>query len=342
MRLLLEYHSNPYQENDEGLTPIDVCKHQDILCLLREGGGEEGGAEGGGEGGGAREDSEEEDVFAPPQERQRGRARDSSLKSGSKGSSRSSADSLSLYGEEGEEDEAGRQQEDEDTNSYHHHQEGGGVVVTPDGGVGGAAAARMISRRMDHITTPKSRPRNALYSDLSSSESEGENLDPPGRGRRSAGRYGGVRKVRYHLAKMGEAKQRLLGKLEETGEATEAGHHISAPEKEGVESKGRGKEEEEGEEPVEGVEPKGRGSEPEGEESEDGGLSEGEKFELEEDQEDVTEREGEGPDDGSEEEETEMEVDKKMSDDPLSHGMFECVRPSKNILLHVGSTLFLS
>lgn len=176
VRLLLEYNSNPYQENDQGLSPIDVCKNPEILCLLRE---ERAPRED------AREESEEEDVFVPKEKKLR--LRDSHLKSGSKGSSRSSVDSF--YEEDG----------GKNVGSSHNVK---GINTTPDG------SGRM-DRKMDH--TPKSRPRNVLYSDLSSSESEEEHSYPPGG-------KSGVHKVRYHLAKMGEAKQKLLGKLEESRE----------------------------------------------------------------------------------------------------------------------------
>ena len=316
---MLEYRSNPFQENDEGLTPIDVCKHPEILQLMREEGEEEEGVSPEGispeeRGGGVREDSEEEeeeeeeDVFAPAQEKQRTRLRDyPSLKSVSKGSSRSSAESLGLYDEE----ETKNQDRAKDTNSYHHHhllhrydQEGGGVVGSPDQEVGGAAAAGIIvssgigSRVAHH--TPKSRPRSSLYSDLStSSESEGENLEPPG------GRSGG-RKVRYHLAKMGEAKQRLLGKLEETGEAESRTHNKEEEsEKEGVESDGRGS----------------KGEEPD----------EAEKIELDkitEEKENLSEEKSkEVKEEDSEHEKEEMEVDhsKSLQDEPTPRGMYVCV-----------------
>ena len=131
-------------------------------------------------------EEEEEDVFAPKEKGTK--MRNSHLKSGSKGSSRSSVESF--Y-----DDEFPREVE----SSYSR-----GEKSTPEARHGG---------RQKLGNTPKSRPRGILYSDLSSSESEGEHLDPSGKV--------GVRKVRYHLAKMGEAKQKLLGKLEESesGEA---------------------------------------------------------------------------------------------------------------------------
>lgn len=170
VKLLLEYHANPYQENDQGLSPIDVCKNPEILSLLKE---ERGGGEG--------EEGEEEDVFAPKEKG--AKIRTSHLKTGSKGGSRSSVESF--Y-----DDEFPR-----DVESSHSH----GGKSTPEARHGG---------RQKLSNTPKSRPRGVLYSDLSSSEGEGEHLDPSGKL--------GVRKVRYHLAKMGEAKQKLLGKLEES------------------------------------------------------------------------------------------------------------------------------
>ena len=86
MQLLLEYHSDPYQENDQGQSPIDVCKHPEILRLLREADASRDE--------GAREESEEEDVFIP-KEKQVARVKSSRVKSGgSKGSSQSSGESL--------------------------------------------------------------------------------------------------------------------------------------------------------------------------------------------------------------------------------------------------------
>ena len=182
VKLLLEYNGDPYLENDQGLTPFDVCKNQEILSLLHQSHAhqqEEGGmAPGGGE-----EESEEEDVFVSKEKSVR--VRDSHLKAGSKGSSRSSADSIL------EEELATRDSER-------------GRGTSPD--------RPAPERNTDN--TPTSRPRSSFYSDLSSSESEGEHHEPPpGAG----GKLGG-RKVRYHLAKMGEAKQKLLGKLDESSE----------------------------------------------------------------------------------------------------------------------------
>lgn len=190
-KLLLEYHGDPYQENDQGLTPIDVCKSPEILALLREGrrpsvGGKEKVKVEREEGDGGREEEEEEeeDVFV----RKAVHVRDSHLKKGSKGSSRSSGDSIC---EEGEEEDGGV--------ARGGRGEADDIVSTP---------TRASDKKMGH--TPKSRPRSALYSDLSSSEGEGDNSEPP--------RKLGGRKVRYQLAKVGEAKQRFLGKLEESGE----------------------------------------------------------------------------------------------------------------------------
>lgn len=200
MQLLLDYHGNPYLENDQGLTPIDVCKNPEILSLLRE---ERAPRE---EREHAREDSEEaaeeeEDVFVT-RDKTVGRVRDSHLKTGSKGSSRSSADSI-CEEKEGEIESGLYRDADE-------------VCNTPN---------RVMGKKFSH--TPKSRPRNILYSEPSSSGSDSE---PPGK-------LGG-RKVRYHLAKMGEAKQKLLGKLEESGEL-ESGH-VRGPEV--TQSEGCGKE----------------------------------------------------------------------------------------------------
>lgn len=190
VQLLLEYHSDPYQENDQGQSPIDVCKHPEILRLLREADASRDE--------GAQEESEEEDVFIP-KEKQLARAKGSHVKSGgSKGSSRSSGENLF----EEEEDFA------KDKTKGPTFVEGASSGVTSEGA--GAERERNIAQ------TPKSRPRSALYSDLStSSESDGDHLDPPA----STGGKSGIRKVRYHLAKVGEAKQKLLGKLEESGEA---------------------------------------------------------------------------------------------------------------------------
>lgn len=185
VRLLLEYRSDPYQENEQGQSPIDVCKNPEILRLLREAGASREGA--------AKEDSEEEDVFIA-KEKQVTRVRSSHIKSGSKGSSRSSAESLF-------EEEEGFAKEKVKGSTY---LEGAGCGGTPE--VAGAEKGKNLGE------TPKSRPRGALYSDLSSSESESDTTSS------SAGKCG-VRKVRYHLAKVGEAKQKLLGKLEETREA---------------------------------------------------------------------------------------------------------------------------
>lgn len=198
-KLLLKYHANPYQENDQGLTPVDVCKNPEILSMLKE---EMGDREGEGEG--------EEDVFAPKEKG--AKIRNSHLKTGSKGSSRSSVESL--YDDEFPRDAVA---EEEEESSYTR-----GEKTTPEAsrhhGGGGGGGGR---QKLELGSTPKSRPRarGVLYSDLSSSESDGEHLvDPSGKS--------GVRKVRYHLAKMGEAKQKLLGKLEESesGEA-EFGRH---------------------------------------------------------------------------------------------------------------------
>lgn len=187
MQLLLEYHSDPYQENEQGCSPIDVCKHPEILRLLREAGASQEGA--------AREDSEEEDVFIA-KEKQVTRVRGSHIKSGSKGSSRSSAGSLF-------EEEEGFAKDKVKVSLYI---EGASCGGTPE--MVGAEKGNSFSQ------TPKSRPRSALYSDLSSSGSESEHMDATS----SAGKSG-VRKVRYHLAKVGEAKQKFLGKLEESREA---------------------------------------------------------------------------------------------------------------------------
>ena len=190
---MLEYNSNPYQENDQGLTPVDVCKHKEILHLLTKGKisfDDE-----------PKEDSEEEDVFISKEKRVR--TQEPHFKVESKGSSWSSVDSF------GEDNDG-----EKEKTSF---QDGHGVQTTPVVGRG------MYSREG---TTPKSRPRSALYSDLSSSESENESSDPPS-----------FRKGRYQLAKMVEAKQKLLGKLDELGEADD-GHR----ETEGQESERQGKE----------------------------------------------------------------------------------------------------
>lgn len=203
MRLLLEYSGNPYQENDQGFTPIDVCKHQEILHLLKEeqlSHDEE-----------ARGDSEEEDVFVPKEKRTR--LRDAHLKTGSKGSSRSSADSF--YEDDVPQDGGNRRR--------------AGVYRDGTGSNSEVEAYGDMSKRVGH--TP-SRSRGVLYSDLSSSESEGEHLDPHGKS--------GVRKVRYHLAKMGEAKQKLLGKLEESSEVD--GRVLRSPETGEKEGRGKGEE----------------------------------------------------------------------------------------------------
>jgi hypothetical protein len=162
-----------------------VCKHPEILCLLKE---VDASSEGG-----TREDSEEEDVFIP-KEKQPTRVRGSHVKSSSKGSSHSSADSL--FEEEGEDVER-------DKAKRSRHLE---ATPTPEG----------TERGKPFGHTPKSRPRGALLSDLTSSEGDGEHLDASFS---STSGKSGIRKVRYHLAKVGEAKQKLLGKLEESGEA---------------------------------------------------------------------------------------------------------------------------
>ena len=202
MKVLLDYQCDPHQENDQGLSPIHVCKHQEILRLLRGEGPRRDTKESTNDEDEEEEEEEEEDVFVPKEKRIK--TRDLHIKSGSKGSSRSSGDSF--YEEDFLKDPP---------------QSESGVVGTPEGvGVGAKGfGAEDVNRGFGH--TPKSRPRGALYSELSSSESEAEAVggecraalpsDPP---RKSGGRA----KVRYQLAKMGEAKQKLLGKLEESGE----------------------------------------------------------------------------------------------------------------------------
>lgn len=181
VQLLLEHHANPYQENDHGVSPISACKNPQILHLLREGSRVA-----------AREESDEEEVFVSKEKQKRIRA--THIKKGSKGSSRSSGESF--YEEEDE------LVKDKGKDKLRGSSFSDGVS-TPDG---------TGSRTYDQ--TPKSRPRSVLYSDLSSSESEGEHIDASSSSRAKSG----VHKVRYHLAKMGEAKQKLLGKLEESGE----------------------------------------------------------------------------------------------------------------------------
>ena len=156
--------------NDQELTPIDTCKNEEIVHLMKEWPSRHRPA---------HEDSEDEDVFTPCKETRLKRC-GSQLRTGSKGSSHSSI---------GDEDSDGSVVQ--------------GICASPEGII---STSCEISRGV--VNTPTSRPRGVLYSELSSSESDDEVL--PGQA--------GIPKRRYHLTKMGEAKQRLLGKLEESGE----------------------------------------------------------------------------------------------------------------------------
>ena len=148
---------------------------------------------------GSKIDSEEEDVFVLKDKRVKSRDQSHFKVGSSKGSSRSSLDS-------DREDERG---DDEDRRKGRSlYRDGGSLIkkitTTPVG-----VYSTGMDRNIDH--TPKSRPRNVLYSDLSSSESDGEHSDPSGGHGR--GRY---------LAKRSEVKQKLLGKLDESKEADNA------------------------------------------------------------------------------------------------------------------------
>ena len=165
VHLLLKYGSDPYQMNDQELTPIDVCKNEEIVRVMKDWSGHRH----------AHEDSEDEDVFTLSKERLRVSC--SHLRAGSKGSSHSSVG-----------------EEEADVCN--------GKGTTPDTITTKSGTGRGV------VYTPTSRPREAFYDGLSLMEGDGDNNSKPAEGL----------KRRCLLAKMGEAKQKLLGKLEESGD----------------------------------------------------------------------------------------------------------------------------